>query len=911
MTEGRESGTRGEQTAPALRAGEPPLVAFISSVMDDEMRQPRDDAVTALDAPSFLSPWAFEYTPASSSPADWSYLSKVRDADVVIWLAGSRTSEPVQREVREALANTVSLIIIRLKDADPDRTTQDLINEVGLRAKWIEVRLEEVRNAVALSMGDEIVRAWRRKPGRGRAAVLELRGRRSRARCIQRWRASGLTRAEALTFADDVATGRPPDEIRPTAEHPLRVIESDVGSGKSLCGERLLQEAIAGALADPDAPIPVWLSAQEVQGDLAAAIEAAAADVGDLGRHGATVVIDGADEVGASIAGSLLNAARVAVETWPRTRIVMTSRPLAPLDRIEETVRLPLLEEEDSLALVERVSGSRATGYGWPTSVKDAVRRPLFAILLGAWLRTRGGTPRSTGEMLRSLIERAIPDDDPETRALLRRLARASTDRGDAPVPIAEVADRERLPSLRDSGLVVEREGRVSFGLPILTQWFGAQSLATGEPGIEALLADPPRLDRWRYALIIAIGELSFEQASGLLDPIARANPGVASDMVHEALRDYADADERLVAPAAIPAAEAIRAAAESWLAGFGPLAPLVGIARADGSPLPLGAASFDDSLMTMWRNADDVDAAVVELPPEEHVLGATPGWGPGRLTRPSSEPAWPWRWSLHDLVDGLKPWVKERLLPLESGPLFDEAAWAEALALLRVGSLAPGPIELGEIESRLAGIPLDGLFRDFRRTYDLRAIRGRVARLREAGETQLPGPWPAPDEDHGGGWVWDPYSPQRLLERTRAVYEGALRGYVQLVERWFPKLGPRLMTYVTLPATLVGTLFFEKRNREFSGGPVLRWRLDAVDASQSTTVEIEVSEARGALLTPHREGELRRAYETLRARRPQARLWLDAISHGTALDIFGSTPATEIAFRWLADDLKRIRLYQ
>lgn len=877
------------------------------------MKEPRAGAVNALDAPSFLAPWAFEYTPASSEPADWSYLSKVRAADVVIWLVGSRTTEPVQRELREALAHSVPLIVIRLEGADPDAATQALIDEVGLRAKWIKVVAENVRDAVALSMGDEIVRAWRSKPGRGRAAVLELRGGLSRARCIQRWRAAGLTRAEALVLADDLDVGRPPEEVRPTAEQSLRVIESDVGSGKSLCGERLLQEAIGRALGDPDAPIPVWLTAREAQGDLVAAIQAAAVDVGELERHGANVVIDGADEVGASVAGSLLNAARIAVETWPGTRIVITSRPLAPLERIEEAVRLPLLEEEDSLSLVERVSGGRATRYGWPPSVKDAVRRPLFAILLGVWLRTRvGTTPRSTGEMLRRLVEREIPDDDGESAAVLQRLARASTNRGDAPVPIADVADRDRLPALRDSGLVVERDGTVSFGLPILTQWFAAQCLASGNPSIDALLEDPARLDLWRYAVIIAVGELSFEQASVLVDPLVRTDPGFASQVVHDALREYADASEGLVAPPALDAARSIRQSTEAWLAGVGPLAPLLGIARGDGSVLPLGAASFDDSLMTMWRHADDLDTDVIELPAGEHIFGASPGWGPGRLTRPANEPAWPWRWSLHDLVNAVKPWVKERLLPLEDGPLFEEAAWAEALALLGAGSLTPGPIELSEIEERLAGIPDDALFRDYRRTYVLRAIRKRVAGLREAGESKLPGPWPPPDEDHGGGgWVWDPYSRERLLERTQAVYEGALRGYAQLVERWLPTLGSRLMTYVTLPAQLVGTLHFDKRERDFSGSPVLHWQFEALDPGHSVTVHLELGEGRSALRSPEREVELRRAYNALRAQRPQARQWIDTISHATALDIFGSTPATEIAFGLLADDLKRIKLYQ
>ena len=51
--------------------------------------------------------------------------------------------------------------------------------------------------------------------------------------------------------------------------------------------------------------------------------------------------------------------------------------------------------------------------------------------------------------------------------------------------------------------------------------------------------------------------------------------------------------------------------------------------AREDGRPFPIGVTAFEDSMMTMWRAADDLDSEVVELPPDMHVLNAKPGRGP------------------------------------------------------------------------------------------------------------------------------------------------------------------------------------------------------------------------------------------------------------------------------------------
>lgn len=85
---------------PRLRAGEVALRAFISGVIDAETQAARDEATKALDE-FWFNVWIFEYTPASTERVDWSYLQKVRECDLLIWIVGSTTSEPVERESRE------------------------------------------------------------------------------------------------------------------------------------------------------------------------------------------------------------------------------------------------------------------------------------------------------------------------------------------------------------------------------------------------------------------------------------------------------------------------------------------------------------------------------------------------------------------------------------------------------------------------------------------------------------------------------------------------------------------------------------------------------------------------------------------------------------------------------------------
>ena len=98
--------------------------------------------------------------------------------------------------------------------------------------------------------------------------------------------------------------------------------------------------------------------------------------------------------------------------------------------------------------------------------------------------------------------------------SFLRRLARLSTDAGGAAVAHVDVGSTKQIDSLRSSGLIVESQGSLAFALPLLTQWFAAQALVSGEVDLGSLATDPVRLDRWRYAFVMSIGEASFEDSS-------------------------------------------------------------------------------------------------------------------------------------------------------------------------------------------------------------------------------------------------------------------------------------------------------------------------------------------------------------------------------------------------------------
>jgi hypothetical protein len=262
------------------------------------------------------------------------------------------------------------------------------------------------------------------------------------------------------------------------------------------------------------------------------------------------------------------------VEEWPDTRILLTSRPLPVFAEAHEVRRVPPLTDEEMLSLVGRVA-EREIGevslYGWAASLRDAARRPLFAILLGLARREAAAAPRTTGELISFLVTKALGPTLPDALPLLMRLALLASDGGERSVHADDVGAPEELDSLVRSRLVV-REGKfLRFGLPILTQWFAAQALIHRHRTSKELLANPLLPDRWRYALAIAVATTSRKKVDALLGPLAREQPGLASVVIGEAVRQWPSEQADLTIES-LDAARALRTAYLAWDDGLAPI---------------------------------------------------------------------------------------------------------------------------------------------------------------------------------------------------------------------------------------------------------------------------------------------------------------------------------------------------
>ena len=645
-------------------------------------------------------------------------------------------------------------MIIDRRDQWSD-ATESLVDHASLHAKWIEPsRCDGLRTAIQMTWDDEVVRALRRIPGMGRVAKLESMGSASRARCIMRWQAAGVPRDLAFQMLEETRVGSAPPELLPTRRHPISLLTGDFGMGKSLAAERALQAAIASSREGQARAIPVFVQADELVGPLEPAVRRHASELGDPRIEGAYLVVDGLEQAGVGDALRILNEARVLVGTWPGSRALVTSRALPVPTPIEEERPLPPLSNRAADDLIARVSGrdgAPALSTGWAQPVQEAIARPLFAILLGGYLREQTPeVPRSLGDLISLLVARSLVAaglDDRQAQPILQRLAVAITQRGGGRIQANEVGDPDALKDLASAGLVVMDDGLVGFPLPILQQWFSAHALGEGLVSPSEIARSGAMLDQWRYALVVAAGLFDHDRATDLLAPLARKHPGFVSQIVGEGLTKWG-LDDAVPAASGTDAAGRIRQAMDALVSGLGPLAKLIAPLQRSGDLRPVAARIFGARVAVGWYRGRSGRPPVSELP-QDFSVSPSPELTKYRAANPGRHSAWAWPWALECLTAELSKVLKSRQLRSTAVASRREEAWYAALALLNRRHFDAGPITLEDLKRRLSQLRRSGELLFGGNSYDLATIWSVVDEATAAGSSELPIPHPGPDRPH------------------------------------------------------------------------------------------------------------------------------------------------------------------
>lgn len=528
--------TRSPSTVPSSSR----LRVFVSSVMSAEMQAARDACYQLLSADPFHA-WLFERTPPSPRSARRAYLDAVAQADVVVWLVGHRTSDAVRQEIEAAARQSKDLLVFVLPASNRDAMTERVLTTVRTIVKTSNVTdADDLTLQLRQSLSDLLVEAYRRRGAPRREVAIQSRLMQLRGMAMAKWLAAGVPVQKALDLFSDAAVGALAASARPTQTSPIRVLVGEVGSGKSLAAIRFLVEAAQLALEDDAAPIPVWLDATEID-RLDEAVESAAHEMGDYRSDGLALVIDGLDERGGEGDARILDEARSLAYGIFRCSVLVTTRTELGLRLGELERAVPSDLSVDAAAeLMNSTFGLHLqawSGRDWSPPIRDAVRRPLFALLMGRHLAQQGGAVGSTGELVEELVSGALGRTQTDAIAVnqtLMELAARSIDSDGRPILKSDLGDRSVIAEALRTRLVVDGGSSLTFSLPILREWFGAQCLLRGIVTATALANNEQRLERWRYALYVAVTTLPRDAVNATLSAVARRSPAFAAEIIQK-----------------------------------------------------------------------------------------------------------------------------------------------------------------------------------------------------------------------------------------------------------------------------------------------------------------------------------------------------------------------------------------
>ena len=331
--------------------------------------------------------------------------------------------------------------------------------------------------------------------------------------------------------------------------------------------------------------------------------------------------------------------------------------------------------------------------------------------------------------------------------------------------------------------------------------------------------------DRWVTPLAIAINSENPNTGLEIMERLSSTDPGMAGLVLEEVSNNWS-----VVKPAVpsslgttMEAGTNIRNALENWKTGLEPLMDAVGVLDQKGNIPTLGIEVKPGRLTTSWYRGDEALAHVVQLP--EGINDPSTGlfWNWHRWVSRDIEPTrlWPWHVTHEDLSELLSEQLRTLRFAQSTKEGFQEFAHEFTSYLRRsypwARELKTSEEIIDYIENSLYQLnhPRSSItfgHKDYTWTLpELALFRERVVELANEGTDVLMEPWPAPDREwppgKTGGMWFERYTEERLLQRTNAIFNGALQIYNSIVDQWLPAFNKRDQMSHAFPFRLRGEL--------------------------------------------------------------------------------------------------------
>jgi hypothetical protein len=848
-----------------LPPSEPSLRIFISSRIDDVLKSIREEASIDLNN-DLAASYVFEYASADSRTAQETYF------DIFVWVTDGTSSPATASEVRRAIKSEKKILGFILDSKPQDDLTDCLVAEVQRIAKTQDSSAADFRKHFLAAIHGEVIRGFRGQASIRKSAYLDRELAASRARCQASFELLGLSQSIANELIDDSSVGYIP--VAP--EGQVTILTAEAGAGKSLSAERLFQNAFI-KITEND-PLPVMILGRNLTGSLNEALH----DLNIKYRThltGLCLIIDGIDESSTNPQDLYMDA-RALISKHPRSNALLTSRPL-PVFAELPSLRVPRLDDRGAMALMERSGEAPRNLINLPPQLREAVHLPLYALLMGKALKDRiaVGAPHA---LIEHLVSRAIQKSKtPKDLQLeLLNLAIRTTDHG-GNIDIRGCLDSAALLS---TGLVASEGGTLGFTLAVVQQHFAAIALQNDEFDIRELSGDMRHALRWRFALAVAVASASEPIRNRILEQVGEWLPQLIAWVISESLALPNASQIQTLPPRAI-AAKQLNLSTDV-------------LASCLQSKLTqsLDKRVTSEPMITNVETSDNVIHYSAErvVPIRSDWQTSIPGKSIYNITRRAGGSGWNWIIAKDEITNQLQDVLNRKLLPIPP-TVQCERDWE----IVNAVSLGLPQLEYASVEAirtRFEEFIEFSNIRDARRL-NVNSVATNPIELTNvlakiASGSLLISPWPERDEVPGQ-FVWNGFSKDRLINRTKEIYAAAFESYQWVAKEVLPNIAPLLSRYCIRPAKYYLTL----QGYSTSYGPTIIESLEPLPLGASDEIECVWDEGLDFFQQLH-------ACEHYRLSRAETEFVGHSHSH-RVLDIFGTTPATDLMYTWLKADLK------
>ena len=898
-----------------IRHSEEELLGFISSTQDEELSCARTLAIDTVDNYPGMRVWAFEDAPASSERARDRYIRNAGRADLVIWLIGSTTTTPIVEEISACMRAQGNLLAFKLPARNRDNETDTLIRRVSDYATWKTVeKIEDLPAHIKAALTDEMLRRYRDPAPANHDLFLKQKHRESVAETKRLWTTLGVPDEIAGDLAGDHSIGH---KLQFPSSGTLTVTAQQ-GSGKTLAAQRLYQQALVDRLQDHLKPFPIFLNARNINGDLKDQIERDTREHGTVYTQRILVIIDALDETGRHKGNEIIDQVQSYTDANQDVAAIVMARPLPGLKFDPNSTTLPECSDEEFLSLASTMAGRPVDYFEIPHRISSS-KIPLFAVIAGLHLRNCENFTRSTpSQMVSLLIQRILAESEDypeETAELLKKLAVATITSGE-PVPKSTVDRRSAVQAhVANSRLVVEQDDNFDFAIALFREWFAARALV--ERTISASEIDPES-DRWVVPLAIAINAEDEGLGPEIMATLSVKDPTLATLVLREVNHNWStgDAEETTPSGSTIEIGQRIREAMTNWKEGLGPLMAAIGPTSREGTIPPLLVGKGPRLITTSWYQGESQMDPVVEMREVVNHSFAPTGddWPAWRSTEIEPTRVWQWATTKDELSQSLSKELKGYRFALDSTQGIHEltAEFVKTIPKALLSTADPPKIDelIGLINqwTTKPGGSLDDVVFLGPQGYTINHLRlahTMLSHLRSAGYQTISDPWPGPDKPTPTGvpqiWWDEIYTHQQLLARATAIFDGALRIYNDIVDRWFTTFDKRHQMSYKLPVRIQGVLVPEgnPKRPDWHRVSLMWWpRLANADSESGVFFELGTWDQISGQTTNDQLERSQQEYLEERGR----------FTFSTQV-FYGNepAPATKRAHNWLTSDLQNL----